>query len=163
MAPTLTRQEAEDFLYREARLLDERRFDEWLALFTQDAHYWIPCGQGEDPTLVTHLAHDDRRQLEDRVWQLQHSRHSAQNPPSMTSHLVSNVQVEPGPDGQPTINSVFVVRELRRVQGGVGEERALGGHYCHTLRWEDGAWRICLKQAWLLSRDTPISNLTFLL
>lgn len=163
MAPTLTRQEAEDFLFREARLLDERKFDDWLSLFTQDAHYWIPCGQGEDPGLVTHLVYDDRTQLEDRVWQLQHPRRSAQNPPSMTSHLISNVQVENGPDGQVTVDSVFVVHELRKMQGGVGDERAFGGHYRHTLRWEDGAWRISLKQAWLLGRDMPISNLTFLL
>ncbi len=162
MAPPLTRQEAEDFLYQEARLLDERRFDDWLGLFTQDGRYWIPCGQGEDPGLVTHLVYDDRTQLEDRVWQLQHPRRFSQNPPSLTSRMISNVQVEVGEDGQTVVCSVFVVRELRKVQGGAGDERSLGGHYRHHLRWEDGAWRISLKQAWLLSRDMPVSNLTFL-
>lgn len=46
----ITRQEAEAFLFREARLLDERRLDDWLALFTDDSRYWIPSGAGADPT-----------------------------------------------------------------------------------------------------------------
>src|SRR5262249_50847346 len=47
----LTRQQAEDFLYHEARLLDERRFEEWLELFTADGLYWLPMDDGTDPTL----------------------------------------------------------------------------------------------------------------
>ncbi len=158
----LTRAEAEDFLYREARLLDERRFEEWLALFTHDGRYWVPCGTGQESSPVTHLVYDDRAQLEDRVWQLQHPRHSSQNPSSQTTHLVSNVEVG-GADGSPALRSSFVVYELRRTQTGQGEPRPFVGRCEHLLRWEDGGWRIVEKKIWLISRDLPIANLTFLL
>lgn len=160
---TLTRAEAEDFLYREARLLDERRFDEWLALVTPDGRYWVPCGQGSETGPVTHLALDDRAQLDDRVRQLQHPRHSSQNPPSVTTHLVTNVEAEGAADGGATVHSSFVVYELRRTQGGSGEQRSFAGRCEHLLRWEQGEWRIAQKKVWLINRDLPISNLTFLL
>lgn len=160
---TLSRPEVEDFLYREARLLDERRFDEWLGLFTPDGHYWVPCGLGEDPGLATHLVYDDRAQLEDRIWQLQQPRRFAQNPPSMTTHLISNVEVEGGADSRPTVRSSFVVYEMRKTQAGRGEPRSFAGRYEHHLRWEDEQWRIGLKKVWLIDRDLPIYNLTFLL
>ena len=161
--PVLTRPEAEDFLYQEARLLDERQFDAWLALFTDDAHYWIPSGRGEDPGLEAHLAYDNRSQLQDRIWQLQQPRHSSQNPPSLTTHLVSNVQVQPQGDGRMQLHSSFIVYELRKAQGGSGEPRSFAGRCEHLLRWENDAWRIERKKVWLLNRNLPIFNLTFLI
>jgi 3-phenylpropionate/cinnamic acid dioxygenase small subunit len=159
----LTRTEAEDFLFHEARLLDERRFEEWLALFTSDCRYWVPCGQGEDPGLVTHLVCDDRSQLEDRLWQLQQPRHSSQSPPSRTSHIIGNVQVDHAEDGAVAVHSSFVVHELRLMQGGEGEPRAFAGHYDHLLRRNGDAWQIQMKKVWLLGRDLPVFNLTFIL
>ena len=159
----LTRAEAEDFLYREARLLDERRFDEWLALFTADGRYWVPCGQPMDEGPLTHLVSDDRAQLEDRLRQLQNPRHSSQRPPSMTTHLVSNVEVEGVSDGHAAVHSSFLVYELRKTQGGDGRTRPFAGRCEHLLRQEAGQWRIADKKVWLMERDLPISNLTFLL
>jgi benzoate/toluate 1,2-dioxygenase subunit beta len=159
----LTRAEAEDFLFHEARLLDERRFAEWLELFTDDCRYWVPCGQGEDPGLVTHLAYDDRPQLEDRVWQLQQPRHSSQSPPSLTSRLVSNVQVDHREAARVTVRSNFVLYELRKLQAGEGEPRSFAGFTEHSLRREGTGWKIELKKVWLLNRDLPVFNLTFLL
>ncbi len=159
----LTRAEAEDFLYEEARLLDERQFAAWLDLFTADGHYWIPSGRGEDPGLETHLAYDDLTQLRDRVWQLQQPRHSSQTPPSLTTHLISNVQVSPRDADRVQISSSFVLYELRKAQGGSGEPRSFAGRYEHLLRREGATWRIECKKIWLLNRDLPIFNLTFLL
>jgi 3-phenylpropionate/cinnamic acid dioxygenase small subunit len=160
---TLTRADAEDFLFYEARLLDERRFAEWLGLFTADCHYWIPCGQGEDPGVVTHLVYDDRSQLEDRVWQLQQPRHSSQSPPSLTTHLISNVQVDNSEEARATLRSNFVLYELRRMQGGEGEPRSFAGFTEHFLRLDGTDWKIEMKKVWLLNRDLPVFNLTFLL
>ena len=159
----LKRAEAEEFLYQEARLLDDRRFEEWLALFERDCQYWIPCGREETAGPITHLVHDDRAQLEDRVWQLQQPRHSSQSPPSITTHLVSNVQVETGDDGFAAVHSSLLVYEMRMTQGGAGAPRAFVGRCEHRLRWDDGQWRIASKTVWLLDRDLPIYNLTFLL
>src|SRR5438093_4050032 len=134
----LTRTDAEDFLYDEARLLDERRFDEWLALFTSDGRYWVPCGEKGEAGPITHLVSDDRSGLEDRVWQLQHPRHSSQNPPSRTTHMVSNVTVEDGDDGDTDVRSTVLVYEVRKTQGGKGEARSFAGHCEHVLRREGG-------------------------
>ncbi len=158
---SLTRVEAEDFLFHEARLLDERRFDDWLALFTDDGRYWIPCGPMGDPGPITHLVSDNRSGLEDRLWQLQHPRHHAQNPPSSTLHFVSNVQVRG--DAEPAVLSSQLVHEVRKTQGGGGEARSFAGQCEHRLRWEQDRWRIVVKTIWLIDRDLPIYNLTFLL
>jgi benzoate/toluate 1,2-dioxygenase subunit beta len=159
----LERAEAERLLFREARLLDERRFAEWLDMFGQDCRYWIPCGREDETGPWTHLVLDDREQLEDRVWQLQHPRHSSQSPPSRTTHLVSNVEVEEGQQGEAMVFSSFIVYEVRMTQGGSGEQRSFAGRYEHTLRQEDGEWRIAAKKIWLINRDLSIFNLTFLL
>lgn len=162
MAP-LTRPAAEAFLYREARFLDEGRFDEWLALFTEDAHYWVPCAEGADPQLTTHLVYDDHRQLEDRVWQLRHPRRVSQGPPSLTTRLISNVEVENVASSEALVRSSFALHEVRRVQGGRGDQRTFAGRCQHLLRYEAGELRIVCKTVWLVNRDLPISNLTFLL
>ena len=159
----LTRAEGEDFLYREARLLDERRFSEWLGLFDEDCRYWVPCGRENTPLPITHLMNDDRGQLEDRVWQLQHPRHSSQSPASTTAHFVSNVEVEDGACDQPRLHSVQLVYEMRMTQGGSGAPRAFAARCQHHLRWDGTRWRIASKTVWLLDRDLPIYNLTFLL
>jgi hypothetical protein len=56
-----------------------------------------------------------------------------------------------------------VVYELRKTQGGEGEPRSFAGHYEHLLRREDSEWKIETKKAWLLGRDLPVFNLTFIL
>jgi benzoate/toluate 1,2-dioxygenase subunit beta len=77
------RQEIEAFLYHEARLLDDGRLDDWLALFTPDAYYWIPCNADDvDPARHVSLVYDDRQHLADRIWRLQSGWAHAQDPPS---------------------------------------------------------------------------------
>ena len=93
----LTRQDAEDLLYREARLLDERRLEAWLELFTADGMYWIPIEDEVDPELEPAMQYDDAEQRALRVYQILHLPHYAQLPPSRTVHVVSNVEVENGP------------------------------------------------------------------
>lgn len=153
----ITRLEAEEFLYREARLLDQRRFEEWLSLFTSDAHYWLPTQEGSDPREKAPMIYDDRETLEDRVWRLRHPAAHSQSPASRTLHVISNVEVEHDTDGKARVHSNFVIYEVR-----VGEQRSFAGAYEHHLRKESGGWRIALKKIWLINRDLPIYNLTFL-
>ena len=161
--PSLSRTEAEDFLYFEARLLDERRFDEWLALFTADGRYWVPCGEKGDTGPITHLVSDDHSGLEDRLWQLQHPRRHSQNPPSRTTHMISNVQVDAADGADLAVHSALLVHEVRKTQGGKGEARSFAGHCEHLLRRHEGQLRIASKTVWLIDRELPIYNLTFLL
>src|SRR5207248_2773601 len=87
--------EVEQFLYYEARLIDERRLDEWTELFTDDAVYWIPnLDATSDPGSVGPLVYDDRLALSIRAARLQHPAALTQNPPPRTRHFLSNVSVE---------------------------------------------------------------------
>src|SRR6478672_6282210 len=94
------------FLEREARLLDEEKFDEWLALFTADAWYWVPSEPGQaDPHHTVSLIYDDRRLLETRVRRLASPRMYSQEPRSRTSRIVGNVTIEDAEGRAVTVRS----------------------------------------------------------
>lgn len=161
--PGMTREEAERFLIHEARLLDERRLDEWLALFTDDALYWLPIGDG-DPALEPSIVYDTRARLEERVFRLNETRAYAQEPPSRTLHNVSNVDVEPG-DGGVLVRchlTLFEVRTGDAAQAGLGVPQVLAGH-CEYRLHRATTWQIARKTVWLLTRDLPLPNLSFII
>ena len=156
--PILTRSEAEDLLYREARLLDDRRYREWLELFGENATYWIPCnGEGTDPEREITLVYDDLPKLSDRVERLTSGMAHAQTPPSHTKRLISNVEVGNSTDDAATVSSGFILCELRR-----GRERVFAGRYEHSLRRVEGNWKIATKKVVLINNDEVIDNLTFI-
>ena len=124
MAP-MSRQESEDILYKEARLLDEKRFDEWLALFTDDARYWVPCNKDDgDPHRDISIIYDNRQTMQERVTRLQSGVAHAQSPFSKTRRLLTNIELEETKDGEAVVHSNFVIYELRR-----GKQTAFAGHY----------------------------------
>ncbi len=154
----LSRQEAEDFLYREAALLDDMRLEEWLEFFTEDATYWIPENKDNlDPTRETSILYDDRFRMEDRVWRLTHGNAHAQIPPSRTRRMIGNVEVHEETDGEVVVYSNFAIFEIRR-----NEQRTFAGRYEHRLRLEEGNWRITRKKVNLINNASPIYNLTFM-
>jgi len=161
-AEWLMRSEAEAFLYREARLLDERRFEEWLALFTPDGRYLVPSGDAEDPGLEPAIVDDDHDTLEDRIHRLRSPATWAQSPPSRTVHVVGNVEIEPGPaSAECRVRAACVVYESRG-----GQTRSFAARCLYVLRRAEGGdapWRIALKRVLLVNRDHPLFNLTFLL
>src|SRR5579863_6681311 len=151
---TLTRSEAEDILYLEARVLDERRYEDWLAMLTADALYWIPCGgDGGDPSREVAIVYDNATRLHDRIARLLSGVAHAQSPPSKTRRLVSNVQVDDSAEDAANVVSAFLLYELRR-----GKERVFAGHYEHGMRFEDGRWKIAAKKAVLVNNDEVIDN-----
>jgi 3-phenylpropionate/cinnamic acid dioxygenase small subunit len=162
----LTRQEAEDFLYQEARLLDQRRFEEWLDLFTNDGIYWIPIADDTDPEQEPSILYDDSPLRAQRVFQLLHQPHYAQMPPSRTVHVISNVEVDNGQrESEALVRCGMVVVELRpghSQQFGLGRQSSFAGHCEYRLRHEK-AWRIALKKVLLIDRDLPVPNLSFIL
>jgi benzoate/toluate 1,2-dioxygenase subunit beta len=156
--PTLSRTDAEDLLYREARILDERRYREWLEMFADGATYWIPCnGDGTDPNREISLVFDDLKRLNDRVGRLESGLAHAQNPASRTKRLISNVQIEDAVENEVTILSGFILYELRR-----SKERIFAGRYEHRLRRIGGEWKIASKKVVLINNDEVIDNLTFI-
>ncbi len=167
--PALTVEDAAAFLYREARLLDERWFDEWLALFTADGIYWAPTDDtARDPYDKVSLIHDDTLRREERVFRI-NADPPSQSPISRTLHVVSNVEVEDGgAAGEARVFSSQIVYEMRAGGGNyryleLGEPRSFAIRCEHVLRPEGDGWRIALKKMLLLNRDIPIGNLTFIL
>jgi 3-phenylpropionate/cinnamic acid dioxygenase small subunit len=158
----------EQFLLHEARLLDEGKFDDWLALFTADAWYWVPTEPGQvDPLETVSLIYDDRRLLETRVRRLASPRMYSQEPRSRTSRIVTNVTVEesgplpsaPGVRGRVgwgcTVRSKFIMIEYRREQ-----QRLFGGTALHRLMQNDGPIMIAWKRVDLVNCDAPLDGIT---
>ncbi len=87
------------FLYREARLLDDREWDEWLTCYAPDASYWMPAWDDndqptEDPqSQISLIYYPDREGLEDRIFRIKTERSGASTPEPRTSHSVSNVEI----------------------------------------------------------------------
>jgi 3-phenylpropionate/cinnamic acid dioxygenase small subunit len=145
----------ERFLLHEARLLDEARFDDWLALFTPDGWYWVPSEPGQDnPHDTVSLIYDDRRLLETRVRRLASPRIYSQEPRSRTSRIIGNVSIEDGGTDACTVRSKFVMIEYRRES-----QRLFAGNAFHRLVQADGGIRIASKRVDLVNCDAPLDGI----
>ena len=147
-----------EFLYHEAALLDERRFEEWLALYTEDALYWVPQGDATDPMRAVSIAYDDRRRLHERVLRLTSGFAYAQDPPSRTCHVVGNVRQAGESDGALQIASALIVAEVRR-----NTQNLYAGQVEHELVPDGDGFRIRRKVVRLVNSDVPLGNVTFLI
>jgi 3-phenylpropionate/cinnamic acid dioxygenase small subunit len=150
----------EQFLYREARLMDTHQYDAWLALWAREAHYWIPCNADDvDVSRHVSIVNEDRAGLEDRIHRLQSGAHYAQDPPSRLSRVVSNVEIDllPAPSGVLVVHSTFNLSAHRR-----GRIDTVAGRVVHRLVRQDGAVRIAAKKVVLVDNDDTIMNLTYL-
>ncbi len=153
------RRQIEDFIYREARLMDEHRYDDWLALWMDDAVYWVPSNNDDiDPTQSVSIIYDDRRRIGDRIDRLKSGMAYAQKPPSRLRRVVSNLEVEEGQNGEVTVYSNFVLTEIRR-----GVRNIWSGRTVHKLRLENGDLKMATKKVLLLENDTEIPSLVFLI
>jgi 3-phenylpropionate/cinnamic acid dioxygenase small subunit len=156
----LTREAAELFLYHEARLADEHRFDEWLALWDDgDLRYWIPANSDDaDPARAISIAYDGRVELEDRVHRLKSRAAYAQKPRSRLRRVVSNVVVEAEEADRVQVAANFLLAELRK-----GHQDVFVGRFVFELRLRGEAVRIVAKKVLLINNDEFVDNLTFLL
>jgi 3-phenylpropionate/cinnamic acid dioxygenase small subunit len=155
--------EVEQFLYREARLLDERRFHEWLDLFTDDVHYWMGARVNrylrtskaisilspnryveDDKTQANELSilDETKETLSARVARLETGMAWAEDPPSRTRHMISNIEVagEAGPE--LTIYSNFIVYRSRAES----EQDFYVGARQDLLRRIDGGLKIARRK-----------------
>jgi 3-phenylpropionate/cinnamic acid dioxygenase small subunit len=146
----------EQFVVHEARLLDEAKFDDWLALFTEDGWYWVPSEPGQlNPHDTVSLIYDDRRLLETRIRRLASPRMYSQEPRSRTSRMVGNVSIEDTEGRAATIRSKFLMIEYRREQ-----QRLFTGTAWYRLVQIDGTIRIAWKRVDLVNCDAPLDGIT---
>ena len=141
-------QAVQDFVLAEARLLNQARYQDWLALFAQDGRYWVPLGGDAQSESDTHnaLANEDRLLLTLRVERLLAGRAHSQQPASRSAHVLQLPQVDVCNDHHAEVYTPFTYVESRREQ-----QIWLAGQWCHRLCREQGAWRIALKRVNLLN------------
>src|SRR5437660_8406610 len=100
-AARIDREPFEHFLFHEAALLDQRRFRDWMGLFTEDGTYWVPAVPDQaSPFDQASLFYDDRTLMTTRIERLEHPRIHVQTPPSRTAHLLGNLRVETTDDAK---------------------------------------------------------------
>jgi 3-phenylpropionate/cinnamic acid dioxygenase small subunit len=143
-----------DLLYREAAYLDERRWSEWLALYTEDAEFWLPTWDEDgrptdDPQAQLSLIYySNRAGLEDRVWRIQSGLSPASSPLIRTCHLITNVRITDVVNDQPHVSSHWQVQIYRPEKQ---QSFAYFGFYEHMLRPEADNLRIARKKIILLN------------
>jgi 3-phenylpropionate/cinnamic acid dioxygenase small subunit len=148
----LDRAPIEQFLIHEARLLDARRFREWMELFAEDGTYWVPAVPNqESPFDQASLFYDDRDLMRTRVERLEHPRIHVQTPPSRTAHLVGNVLIEEADEakGEYVVGSTVIMVEYRD-----DTQRVFAGQQRHRLRREGAGFRIVQKRVDLINCDS---------
>ena len=151
-ATGLDRATVEESLVHEARLLDERRFRDWMELFAEDGTYWVPAvPDQESPFDQASLFYDDRDLMRTRVERLEHPRIHVQTPPSRTAHLVGNVIVEEADaaKGEVLVGSTVIMVEYRD-----DAQRVFAGRQRHRLRREEASFRIVQKRVDLINCDS---------
>jgi 3-phenylpropionate/cinnamic acid dioxygenase small subunit len=150
-AAGIDRSPLEDFIVDEARLLDERRFRDWMALFAEDGTYWVPAVPDQkSPFDQASLFYDDRDLMKTRIERLEHPRIHVQTPPSRTAHIVGNVVIEHVDDGKGEfrVGSTFIMVEYRD-----DVQRLFAGHQRHHLRRHGETFRIVQKRVDLINCD----------
>jgi 3-phenylpropionate/cinnamic acid dioxygenase small subunit len=148
------------FLFREARLQDEHRYEEWESLWLDEALYWVPAGGDDiDPEKSVSFIYDNRSRIAGRVRQLQTGRRYSQSPQSRIRRVLGNIEIESVSDQGITVGSNFILAECRR-----GETRHWDGRAIHLLRPHgEGDFRMAMKKVLLVNNSAPIGTLAFLI
>lgn len=151
--------EAVDLLYREGHYLDAQRWDDWLALYCEDAEFWMPAWKDEHALTespereVSLIYYSARAGLEDRVWRVRSGLSVASLMLPRTAHAISGVVLEEcAADGALALRSSWSchVYDVKRAT-----QHVFFGRYEHRLRNVSGAWRIAAKKIVLANDRIP--------
>ena len=149
----------EALLYREARLMDEGRYEEWLALWTDDGVYWVPCNHDDiDPMREVSIVYDDRQRLGERVERLKSGSVLAQEPKPRMRRVISNIEIATREGAELTVHSNFILGVAR-----FGAQQIWMGRNIHRLRGGGEALRIARKTVLLINSDQEMPLLQFLI
>jgi len=156
----VARDEFRRLLEREARLLDQLRYDDWLNMYTAECIYWVPSTpKVGDPRREISVMFDDRRRLEDRIYRMRTGFAWSQAPASRTVRLITNVEVfATTGDDTRMLRSNFLISEFWG-----DETRVLSGWAGHRIVRDGASWKIQAKQVNLLECDQSIRNPSIIL
>ena len=149
------------FVLQEARLLDEKRFDEWYELFTDDAFYWVPLVPGQpDPLQHNSLAYEDKLLLQLRIERLQRPNAFSQKPASRCHHLLQTPEVEKADDakGEYLTRTQMIYTETRG-----DESQRYAATAWHSLVRVGGELRIRMKRVDILNSDAALPSIQLFL
>lgn len=160
------KERVEDFLAYEGELLDERRFDDWLALLSDDVRYWMPVARNIEHNSIeaeyTREQRDaawfdeDKKTLLQRVMQLKGGDHWAEEPFSRTTHITTNIRIESASETELTVKSRFIIYVNRREE----EVRLFVGKRVDILAIADDGFRIRKRSIFLDQSKLLFKNLT---
>ena len=155
IADPAARDEFRRLIEREARLLDQLRYDDWLNMYAPECIYWVPSTpKAGDPRREISVMFDDRRRLEDRIYRLRTGFAWSQAPASRTVRLITNVEVfAAAGDEVRMLRSNFLISEFWG-----NETRVLTGWAGHRVIRDAGSWKIQAKQINLIDCDQCIRN-----
>ena len=142
-------------------MLDEQRFEDWLDLFTEDGHYWMPLSHGQDdPRLQASLMYEDKLLLRVRIERLAGQRTFSQQPRSRSHHLLARPDIETGhpwhapQQGQYAVRAAFHYVETRQ-----DEQTLHAGWATYQLLACDNTLRIKQKRIDLVNCDSALRSI----
>ena len=145
-------------LYREAAFLDQKRWTEWVELYTEDAEFWIPAWDSEheltsDPRAeISLMYYESRAGLEDRVFRIQTEDSGASTPLPRTCHLITNVRIEAVDNRRVRLSSNWVTQIFSTKKR---TTHSFSGFYEHVLRTEGDRLRIEKKKITVINDVIP--------
>lgn len=157
---TSHREQVEEMIFLEAELADERRYEDWLALWDEECTYWVPSNlEDYDPSLHLSIIYDDRARLEERCFRLAADGVHAQEPASKTSRIVGNVRIgEESEHGLIDATARVLIVELR-----MGRKSVYAAKVAYSFRRISQGLCLRSKKVVLLDCDEPLGNMTFLI
>jgi 3-phenylpropionate/cinnamic acid dioxygenase small subunit len=150
-------EELRQFVQHEAELLDAQRYDEWLALYAEEGHYWMPLAPEQtDTKLHGSLMYEDTLLLKVRIERLKGARTFSQQPGSRCHHLIQSPSVLAVNEAEGTYR---VRHAFHYVEARQGEQNLFAGWATHELVRRDGKLKILLKRVDLLNCDAALPNI----
>ena len=159
LSPADLREQVSAFLVREADFMDRYQYDDWLALWSAEGVYWVPCNEDDyDPARHVSIIYDNYDRLQERIFRLNGDSAHSQDPPSRLARIIGNEQVSLSCDGHVRVRANMILVEVRS-----GEKNVYGARLEYSLQPEGDSFKIRQKKVILLDNDEPLGNLTFLL
>ena len=139
--------------------MDEGRYEEWLALWTDDGVYWVPCNHDDiDPMREVSIIYDDRQRLGERVDRLKSGSVLAQEPKPRMRRVISNIEIAAREGAELTVHSNFILGVAR-----FGTQQLWMGRNIHRIRGAGDALKIAHKKVLLINSDQEMPLLQFLI
>lgn len=154
-----TLEDVTQFVYHEARLQDEHRYDDWESLWTDDGVYWVPAnGDGGDPEKVMSIIYDNRSRIALRIRQFHTGKRFSQTPQSRLRRLISNIEVLEDDGRELSVGSNVLIFE-NQTRG----DMLWAARTEYRLRRMDGQLRMARKTVNLVNNQDALYSMAFLI